>query len=84
MTAQRVVPLALAGAIVAAVFMLVLSLLALAGVYEGAAQMMQEWHQFYDLTFVGIIVGMIEAAAITFVVFAAVAWTNNLLQRRRS
>lgn len=71
-----------AGAITAAVAMLLLSPVALAGVYEGAADMMIQWHAFYSLSFGGIVAGMLEAAAITFAGAALLAWLNNLFVGR--
>lgn len=47
--------------------MLVLSLLALGGVYTGAYEAMKVWHLFYDLTAVGIIAGIVEAAVWSYV-----------------
>jgi len=62
-------PLAMggAGAIVAAVVMLLLGILGNNGVYTGAVQMMQQWHMFFSLSIGGIIAGMFEAGVITFV-----------------
>ncbi len=62
-------PLALAGAaaIVVAVIMLLLGILGNIGVYTGAVEMMQQWHVFFSLSIGGIIVGMLEAAVVTFV-----------------
>lgn len=80
MSRLGVVRLASAGAIVAALMMLALSLMAKAGLYEGAYAMMQEWHAFYSLSAGGVIAGMAEAAAITSVALAAFAWTYNKLE----
>lgn len=64
-----------AGAVVAAACMLLLSILGSFGLYTGAVAMMAEWHMFYDLSVVGTITGMIEAAIVSFIglyVFALV------------
>ncbi len=62
-------PLALGGAaaILAAIIMLLFGILGNIGVYTGGVGMMQQWHMFFSLSIGGIIVGMIEAAVITFV-----------------
>lgn len=62
-------PLALAGAaaIVAAVAMLLLGIMGNIGVYTSAVEMMQQWHMFFSLSIGGIIAGIFEGAAITFV-----------------
>jgi len=56
-----------AAAIVAALGMLLLGVLGNLGVYTGAVSMMEQWHMFFSLTASGILTGMIEAAAISFV-----------------
>ncbi len=63
-----------AAAIVAAISMLVLSVVGKFGIYTGAVEMMTKWHMFYSLTTIGIITGMFEAAAISFVFFYLFAW----------
>lgn len=55
------------GALIAAVIMFLLSLLAMGGMYMGAASQMQKWHMFYSLSIGGTITGIIEAAVISFV-----------------
>jgi len=64
-----------AGAIWAALFMLVLSILANLGIYQKAAEQMSNWHMFYNTGVAGTITGMIEAAIISFIllyVFGAI------------
>ena len=56
-----------AGAITAALGMLVLSILSNLGAYQGAATKMQEWHMFYTTGVGGTFAGMIEAAIIMFI-----------------
>lgn len=60
--------LGIAGAIVSALAMLLLGILGNIGIYSDAVQMMQEAHMFFDLSIIGIITGMLEAAIITFVI----------------
>jgi hypothetical protein len=57
----------LAAALVAAISMVLLGILGRLGLYTGAVTMMQQWHMFFSLSFVGIVLGMIEAALISFV-----------------
>ena len=56
-------------AIVAALSMLFLGIFGNVGIYQGAVEMMTQWHMFFSLTPVGILTGMIEAATISFVFF---------------
>lgn len=70
-----------AGAIVAALSMLVLGVLGNIGLYKGAVEMMLQWHMFFSLTVFGIFNGMIEAAVITFIFFAIFGWLYNKLNR---
>ena len=55
-----------AGAITAAISMLLLSIAAKSGIYTTAAEQMIKWHMFFDLSKTGIITGMFEAAVLTF------------------
>ena len=59
-------PAATALAIWSALGMLLLWVLAKVGLYVSAAEAMASWHMFFNLTVVGLIGGMIEAAAISF------------------
>lgn len=71
---------AMTGAIFASITMLLLSLLHMAGLYKGAAVMMQQWHMFYEpSTIVGTITGMIEAAIVTYVLILLFAWIYSLI-----
>lgn len=56
-----------AAAILAAIIMLLLGILGSIGVYTDAVDMMQQWHVFFSLSIGGIIAGMVEGAAATFV-----------------
>jgi hypothetical protein len=68
-----------AAAIVAAISMLVLSVVGKYGIYSGAVEMMTRWHMFYSLTPIGIITGMVEAAVISFIFFYLFAWIYSKL-----
>lgn len=72
----------LAGAITAAFFMLVLSLLNAVGLYQGATQQMRAWHMWYTPNAAGTITGMIEAAVITYVVLFVFAYIYNSLEKK--
>jgi hypothetical protein len=76
-------PLALgaAGAVISVVAMLLLSILGNMGYYLGAVEMMIQWHMFFNLSFIGIIAGMIEAAVISFVLLYAFALSYNLVNK---
>jgi len=74
--------LASSGAIISAVVMLLLGIGANIGIYTGAAEMMQQWHMFFSFSFGGIIVGMIEAAIITYIFLYAFAWVYNKMLER--
>lgn len=64
-------------AIISAVVMLLLGIVGNIGFYTGAVGMMQQWHMFFSLSIGGIIVGMIEAAIISFIVAYAFGWLYN-------
>lgn len=66
-----------AAAIISAVLMLLLGVLGNLGVYTGAVEMMQTAHMFFNLSVVGVITGMIEAAVISFVFACLFGWTYN-------
>lgn len=72
-----------AGAIISAGTMLVMSLLAKAGLYTGATMHMAEWHMFFSLSLGGIIGGIIEAAVISFVLFYLFGLVYNWLVTRK-
>lgn len=69
----------IAGAIFAALGMLLLSIANTLGVYQGAVSMMEQWHMFYSPTVGGTIAGMIEAAIITYVSILVFVWIYGLL-----
>jgi hypothetical protein len=68
------IALGLAAAIIAAAGMLLLGILGNLGIYMVAVRMMEEWHMFFNLTPLGIIGGMIEAAIISFIFVYAFGW----------
>ena len=57
--------------------MLLLGVLAGTGIYAGATQMMMQWHMSFDTSIAGIIGGMAEAAAISFIFAYAIAVVYN-------
>ena len=71
------VALAGAAAVVSAIAMLLLGVFGAVGVYEGAVEAMEQWHLFFEPTVVGTVVGMLEAAVISFVLMYAFAWLYN-------
>lgn len=76
-------PLAFAGAaaVVSSVIMFLLGVFGTVGVYEGAVEMMQQWHMFFEPTVLGTVAGMIEAAVISFVFVYLFAWLYNVFAR---
>jgi len=66
-----------AAALISAVLMLLLGILGNLGIYTGAVEMMQTVHMLFDLSVVGIITGMIEAAVLSFVGAYLFGWTYN-------
>jgi hypothetical protein len=76
------VALGVAAAIIAALGMLLLGILGNLGIYTGAVRMMEEWHMFFNLTPLGIIGGMIEAAIISFIFVYAFGLAYNWLTTR--
>ena len=66
-----------AGAIVSAVFMLLLGIGWNTGVYQSAAEQMAKWHLFFTPSLGGILAGMVEAAVWSFVGLYAFAWLYN-------
>ena len=69
--------LALIFAIWSALFMLVLWLLANMGIYVSAAEMMAQWHVFFNLTFTGLVGGIIETAIVSYILTLLFVWTYN-------
>ena len=57
-----------AAALISAAIMLVLGIFGNLGIYEGAVDMMTQWHAFFSLSIGGIIAGMVESAVISFIV----------------
>jgi hypothetical protein len=69
-----------AAAIVSAAIMLIMGILGNLGIYTNAVQVMQQWHMFFDLSIVGIIAGMVEAAIIGFIIAYVFVWVYNKLE----
>jgi hypothetical protein len=69
--------LAITFAVWSALFMLVLWLLANMGIYVSAAEQMAKWHVFFNLTFSGLVAGIIEAAIVSYVLVLAFVWVYN-------
>ena len=76
------VTLGYAGGIIAALCMLVLSILASIGIYGQMALQMAKWHMFYSVSILGTITGMIEAAIIGFVVLYVFGTIYNALVKK--
>lgn len=72
----------LSGGMIAAACMLLLGVLGNLGIYEGAVEMMAQWHMFFSLSPAGIVAGMIEAFVISFVILVAGAFVYNRLTER--
>lgn len=72
--------LSVAAALWAALFMLVIWLLANAGIYTSAADQMAKWHMYFNLTFMGLVGGMVEAAVVSFVLVYVFVWIYNLVK----
>jgi len=73
-----------ASAITSAFGMFLLGIAGNIGIYEGATEMMRQWHMFFSLSFFGIIAGMIEAGIIGFVFAYILGWTyNKMLKETR-
>ncbi|MDP3989375.1 MAG: DUF5676 family membrane protein [bacterium] len=71
-----------AGAITSAICMLVLSIASPMGMYEGAMNMMRQWHMYYNISTSGILIGMLEAVVISFVFFYIFATIYNALLKK--
>jgi len=77
MTKLEPLPFGYAGALVSAGVMLLLGIFGNVNFYTGMVDMMQQGHMFFSLSLVGIILGMIEAAVVSFVLCYAFAWVYN-------
>lgn len=73
---------AAASAVVSAAIMLLLGVAGALGLYEGAVQMMEQWHLFFSPTVVGTVGGMIEGAIVGYVIAWTVAWLYNAFAHR--
>lgn len=59
--------LGVAAAVIAALSMLIMGILAMAGVYMEAFQIMKAFHIGFDATIVGTLIGIIEAAVVSYI-----------------
>lgn len=75
-------PAATALAVWSALVMLLLWILAKMGLYVSAAEAMASWHMFFNMTFIGLIGGMIEAAVISFLGVYSFVFIYNLVATR--
>ena len=57
--------------------MLLLGVLGNVGMYTEAVAMMQQWHIFFSLSIVGIILGMVEGAVSSFIAAYTFGWLYN-------
>ena len=71
------IPLGYAAGIISAVVMLLLGIGGNLGIYMGAVEMMQRWHLLFSSSILGIILGMLEAAVISFILAYSLAWLYN-------
>ena len=61
-------------AIISGAGMLLLGIFGNLGVYTGAVEAMMKWHMYFSLSFWGIVLGIVEAAVISFIVVYAFVW----------
>jgi hypothetical protein len=66
-TRLNAIAFGMAAAVIAALIMMIIGILSRFGIYLEAAAMMSEWHFFFSPTPIGVLAGMVEAAASTFV-----------------
>ncbi|MDP2925508.1 MAG: hypothetical protein Q8N99_03995 [Nanoarchaeota archaeon] len=69
--------LAISLALVSALIMLLLGIAGNIRIYTGAVEMMKQWHMFFDISIIGIVTGMIEAAIISFIFGWLIAYVYN-------
>jgi len=81
MAKQKINSLALgyALAIVSAIVMLVLGIFGNLGIYMGAVNSMMQMHEFFSLSVLGIIGGIIEAAIVSFILGLLIGYLYNKL-----
>lgn len=68
--------------IFSALCMLVLGVLGNLDVYMGAVEVMSQFHEFFSLSFVGILLGMIEGFIGGVILGAGIAYFYNIVQGR--
>ena len=69
--------LGVAAAALAAVCMLIMGILAIAGIYMEAFQIMKAFHIGFDATVLGTIIGIIEAAVVSYIGGYLFGWIYN-------
>lgn len=80
-TAISAQPIAVTAAVWSVLVMVVLWILGNVGLYVSAVESMIAWHMFFDLTFVGLMTGAIEAAVISLLAVYSFVWIHNVLTR---
>lgn len=75
-------PTATALAVWSALVMLLLWVLAKMGLYVSAAEAMASWHMFFNLSFMGLVGGMIEAAVISFLGVYSFVFVYNMISKQ--
>lgn len=76
-------PIASVAAVWSAVFMFVLWFLARMGLYVSAAEQMSKWHMYFDLSFTGLIAGVVEAAIISYLLVASFVMIYNKMMKSK-
>ncbi|MEX0933045.1 MAG: hypothetical protein WDZ77_03040 [Candidatus Pacearchaeota archaeon] len=64
-------------ATISAAGMLILGIFGYAGIYSGAVGMMMQWHMYFRISPLWILLGMVEAAIWGFIAGYATAWVYN-------
>lgn len=65
--------------IVSAICMVLLGILGSLGIYMSGVETMQGWHVFFDLSFVGILLGTIEAFVVGWIFGVGIAYFYNVI-----
>lgn len=68
--------------IVSAICMALLGILGNFGIYLNAVEIMSQWHIFFDLSFLGIILGIVEAFIVGGISGVLIAYFYNLTKGR--
>lgn len=65
--------------IISAICMVLLGILGNLGIYMSGVETMQGWHVFFDLSFVGILLGTIEAFVVGWIFGVGIAYFYNVI-----